>query len=111
MKRFAFFCVVALAFCACSDSAPKAEERFVAAYVEMRAAEQLYGGETPTARLVRREILNKYGYTREEFLKACDKVLENGTGWIPFQMAAKSPLHFLGLVYLHHREYAFSDQR
>lgn len=87
MKRFAFFCVVALAFCACSDSAPKADERFVAAYVEMRAAEQLYGGETPTARLVRRKILNKYGYTREEFLKACDKVLENGAGWIPFQMA------------------------
>ena len=87
MKRFAFFCVVALAFCACSDSAPKADERLVAAFVEMRVAEQNFGGESPSARLIRQDVLKKYGYTREEFIKACDKVLENGAGWIPFQMA------------------------
>ncbi len=87
MKRLAFLCTVALALCACSDSAPKADDRFVAAFVEMRAAEQIYGGDTPTGRLVRREILNKYGYTREEFLKATDKILDDEKRWIPFQTA------------------------
>ena len=58
------FGVVALALCACTDSAPKADKRLVAAFVEMRVAEQLYGGESPMGRLVRRDVLKKYGYTR-----------------------------------------------
>lgn len=45
MRRFVFFGVVAMALCACSDSAPKADERLVSAYVEMRVAEQTYGGD------------------------------------------------------------------
>ena len=79
--------VVLLALFIFSKTPEKTDERLVSAFVEMRAAEQLYGGETPTGRLARREILNKYGYTRDEFIKACDKVLDDGNSWVPFQMA------------------------
>ncbi|MBP5440487.1 hypothetical protein SAMN06298224_2100 [Fibrobacter sp. UWB16] len=82
-----FVVVIAVVFFFFSKTPPKTDERLVAAFVEMRAAEQLYGGETPTGRLARREILNKYGYTRDEFIKACDKVLDDGNSWVPFQMA------------------------
>ena len=82
-----FFGVVAMAICSCSDSAPKPDERLVAAYVEMRVAEQAYGGESSESRTVRRDILQKYGYTREDFLKACDKVLDDEKRWISFQTA------------------------
>ena len=85
MKRFAFFCAVAFAFCACSDSPPKADDRLVAAFVEMRVAEQIYGGDSPTARLARLDVLKKYGYTREDFIKACDEVLDDGKRWMVFQ--------------------------
>lgn len=95
MKRFAFFCVVALAFCACSDSAPKADERLVSAYVEMRVAEQLFGGESPTGRLVRRDVLKKYNYTREDFIKACDKVLDDEKRWMSFQLAVSDRIDSL----------------
>ena len=95
MKRFAFFCVVALAFCACSDSAPKADERLVAAFVEMRVAEQNFGGESPSARLIRQDVLTKYGYTREEFIKACDKVLDDERGWVAFQTAVSERIDSL----------------
>jgi hypothetical protein len=95
LKFGAFLGVASLAFCACSDSPPKADDRFVAAFVEMRAAEQLYGGDTPTGRLVRRDILNKYSYTREEFLAASDKVLDDEKLWISFQMAVSERIDSL----------------
>ena len=82
-----FFGVAALVLCACSDSAPKPDERLVAAYVEMRVAEQTYGGESSESRIVRRDILKKYGYTRDDFVKACDKVLDDEKRWISFQTA------------------------
>ena len=85
MRRLLLFGVVALALCACTDSAPKADKRLVAAFVEMRVAEQLYGGESPMGRLVRRDVLKKYGYTREDFIKACDEVLDDGKRWMVFQ--------------------------
>ena len=78
LRRLLLLGVVVLALCACTDSAPKADKRLVAAFVEMRVAEQLYGGESPMGRLVRRDVLKKYGYTREEFVKACDNVLDDG---------------------------------
>ena len=90
-----FFGVVALLLCACTDSAPKADKRLVAAYVEMRVAEQLYGGESPMGRLVRRDILKKYGYTREDFIKACDKVLDDENRWMTFQVAVSDRIDSL----------------
>ena len=90
-----FFGVVAMALCACSDSAPKADERLVAAYVEMRVAEQTYGGESSESRTARRDVLQKYGYTREEFLKACDKVLDDEKRWMSFQTAVSERIDSL----------------
>ncbi|WP_405327485.1 hypothetical protein [Fibrobacter sp.] len=95
MKRFAFFCAVAFAFCACSDSPPKADDRLVAAFVEMRVAEQIYGGDSPTARLARLDVLKKYGYTREEYLRAADKVLDDDKLWLPFQAAVSDRIDSL----------------
>ena len=75
------------ALVACSDSPEKADERLVAAFVEMRVAEQVYGGETPFSRIARRDILTKYGYSREEFIKSVDKVLDDERRWLVFQVA------------------------
>ncbi|MBR3070757.1 hypothetical protein [Fibrobacter sp.] len=85
--RFAFFGAALFAFVACSDSPEKADERLVAAFVEMRVAEQVYGGETPFSRIARRDILTKYGYSREEFIKSVDKVLDDERRWLVFQVA------------------------
>ena len=90
-----FFGVVALLLGACTDSAPKADKRLVSAYVEMRVDEQLYGGESPMGRLVRRDILKKYGYTREDFIKACDKVLDDENRWMTFQVAVSDRIDSL----------------
>ena len=90
-----FFGVVALLLGACTDSTPKADKRLVSAYVEMRVAEQLYGGESPMGRLVRRDILKKYGYTREDFIKACDKVLDDENRWMTFQVAVSDRIDSL----------------
>jgi hypothetical protein len=87
--------VVLLAFFIFSKTPEKTDERLVSAFVEMRVAEQLYGGDSPMGRLVRREVLKKYGYTREEFLKATDKVLDKGEGWMPFQMAVSERIDSL----------------
>ena len=95
LMRFAFLCVVALAFCACSESGTKPDERLVAAFVEMRVAEQNFGGESPSARLIRQDVLKKYGYTREEFIKACDKVLDDERGWVAFQTAVSERIDSL----------------
>ena len=95
MRRFVFFGVAVMALCACSDSAPKPDERLVAAYVEMRVAEQTYGGESSESRTARRDILKKYGYTREDFIKACDKVLDDEKRWISFQVAVSDRIDSL----------------
>lgn len=85
--RFVFLGVIAFAFYACSQPAPSPDDKLIAAFVEMRVAEQLYGGEAPAARLVRREVLKKYGYTREQFVKEADLLLNDDKRWIPFQLA------------------------
>ena len=90
MKAFRFAIAVLMSFvffAGCTDREPKADERLVSAYVELRVVEQTYGGESPAARLARRTVLEKYGYDRESFTAACDKVLEDETQWVPFQRA------------------------
>ena len=79
----ALFAVLA----ACTDSAPKPDERLVSAFVEIRMVEQNYGANSPNTRLARKGILEKYGYTRESFAAACDKVLNDENLWLPFQTA------------------------
>ena len=80
-------CAVAL-FAGCSDDdAPSVDEKLVKAFVEIRIAEQTYGKDSPNVRLARKGDLEKYGYTRESFAAACDKVFEKPESWVPFQQA------------------------
>ncbi len=90
-----FVGIAALAFFFLSKSDPETDERLVSAFVEVRVAEQLYGAEAPEGRLARREVLNKYGYTREDFIKACDKVLEDEKRWMMFQLAVTDKIDSL----------------
>ena len=61
--RFAIAVLMSFVFFAgCTDREPKADERLVSAYVELRVVEQTYGGESPAARLARRTVLEKYGF-------------------------------------------------
>ena len=75
----------AIALVACKGETSSVDERFVDAFVEMRIVDQMYGAEAPMARLARRTVLEKYGYTRESFLEASAKIQEDDTRWVPFQ--------------------------
>lgn len=94
LSSFALFAAFAVAVATapavlvgCGNDTPTPDERLVSAYVEVRMVEQTYGGESPAARLARKTVLEKYGYTRESFAAACDKVLDDETMWVPFQQA------------------------
>lgn len=86
-NRFAFVLALAaaVALVACKGASGYVDERFVDAFVEMRVIDQMYGAEAPMARLGRRAVLEKYGYTRESFLEASAKLQEDDTRWVPFQ--------------------------
>ena len=94
MRLLAFIGVVA-ALCACSDPVPKPDDKLVAAFVEMRVAEQIYGGETPMSRLIRRDVMKKYGYTREQFIAEADKILNDEKRWLSFQLAVSDRIDSL----------------
>ena len=86
--QFAFalgLCGILFGLCACKNENPDIDERFIAAYVDMRVAEQMYGVTSPMTRLYRKATLKKYGYTRESFLAETDKILMNSDYWKPFQ--------------------------
>lgn len=85
--RFAFALLAALLVVACSGDSPDVDERLVSTYVEVRMVEQTFGAESPAARLARKGVLERHGYTAESFAKACDKVLDDDALWIPFQQA------------------------
>jgi hypothetical protein len=87
--------VVILALFIFSKTPENTDDHLVSAFVEMRVAEQLYGGDSPMGRLVRRDVLKKYGYTREEFLKATDELLEDEKRWMPFQLAVSERIDSL----------------
>lgn len=83
--------LVALAFifallAACSNEV-SVDETFVDAFVEIRIMEVTYGSASPVARMNREDIIRKHGYTREEFLKKTDEILEDEHAWVPFQKA------------------------
>lgn len=77
---------VLIFLCACAEES-SVEQQFVDAFVEVRVAEVTYGNGSATARLVRQDILKKYGYTREQFLAQSEAVLADEKLWLPFQKA------------------------
>lgn len=80
-----FLLVAFLCLAGCKDENITIEESFIAAFVEIRVAEHTYGIESPSAGLARRDILKKYGYTRESFIQKTNEILANDDMWIPFQ--------------------------
>ena len=81
---FAWMSGLLLTLAACGD-APSVDENLVETFVELRVAEQMYGSETPMARLARSKTLEKHGYTRETFLAMTDNILADPHYWMPFQ--------------------------
>ncbi|WP_290743512.1 hypothetical protein [Fibrobacter sp. UBA4309] len=82
---FAWMSGLLLTLAACGGDAPSVDENFVETFVELRVAEQMYGTESPMARLARSKTLEKHGYTRETFLAVSDNILNDPHYWMPFQ--------------------------
>lgn len=87
-------CIVALSFAlglfsltSCEKKAPTVDEKLVATFVDIRAMEQTLGTDTPEARIARKEIVEKHGFTVESFKASVDKVLADKDLWVPFQKA------------------------
>ena len=80
-------CALGLVLSACDDGAPSVDSKLVYAYVDSRVMEQSLGTETPEARLARKDIIEKHGYTLESYKAAIDGVLEDDVLWVPFEQA------------------------
>lgn len=89
------FLTMALFLSACADKEASVNENLVNLYVDLRVCENMYGDESADARLARQEILKKYGYDREQFLREVGKVLAEKELWVPFQKAANERIDFL----------------
>ncbi len=86
---------VALFLCSCKDKDVSVDEKLVNLFVDLRVCEQLYGGESASASLARREVLNRHGYDRERFLSEVNVVLSSKEQWVPFQKAVNDRIDLL----------------
>ena len=71
----------------CEKKAPTVDQKLVNTYTEMLIAEQMYGKDNPTVRTKRKAILDSAGYSRGQFLKKVDDILDDKDMWVPFQRA------------------------
>ena len=71
----------------CEKKSSSVDQKFVNTYTELLVIEQMYGKDSPTARVNRKTRLSDSGYTRESFLQEANKVLDNKDMWVPFQKA------------------------
>ena len=71
----------------CEKKAPTVDQKFVNTYTELLIAEQMYGTDSPKARLHRKTILDSAGYSREIFLQKARAILDDKDMWVPFQKA------------------------
>jgi len=71
----------------CDKKDPSVDPKFVNAYTELLIAEQMYGKDSPTARIKRKIILDSAGYSRDQFLKKANAILDDRDMWVPFQKA------------------------
>jgi len=93
-KSVAWRTLLILAFVAClclqvgcDKKDPSVDPKFVNAYTELLIAEQMYGKDSPAARLRRKAVLDSVGYSREDFLKKAKVILDDRDMWVPFQKA------------------------
>lgn len=89
MRLAVFFAMFFFVLFGCSEISPSIDEKFVAAYVEMRIIEQSYDQGASEAGLARKEVLKKYGYTRESFIQKSNEILNDEKRWLPFQQLVK----------------------
>ena len=71
----------------CDKKAPSVDQKFVNTYTELLIVEQMYGKDSPTARIKRKVILDSAGYSRDQFLKKANAILDDRDMWVPFQKA------------------------
>ena len=71
----------------CDKKNPSVDQQFVNTYTELLIAEQMYGKDSPVARLKRKDILTNAGYSREQFLKMADEILDDKDMGVPVQKA------------------------
>ena len=83
------FCLAALACLqvGCEKKAPTVDQKLVNTYTELLIAEQMYGQDSPAARTKRKAILDSAGYSRDQFLKKTNAILDDRDMWVPFQKA------------------------
>lgn len=81
---FLFLC---LALISCKQGEISVDENLVETFVEIRIMEQTLGTDSPEARIARRDILQKQGFTLETFKTSVDKILADKNLWVPFQKA------------------------
>ncbi len=94
------FWILALAALACLQAGcekkePTVDQKFVNTYTELLIVEQMYGSDSPKARLHRKAILDSAGYNRERFLKKANAILDDRDMWVPFQKAVIARLDTL----------------
>ncbi len=71
----------------CDKKAPSVDQKFVNTYTELLIVEQMYGKDSPTARIKRKVILDSAGYSRDLFLTKANAILDDRDMWVPFQKA------------------------
>ena len=76
-----------LSLTSCEEKSPTVDEKLVEAFVDIRAMEQVLGTDAPEARVARKDIVEKYGFTLESFKASIDNVLADKNLWLPFQKA------------------------
>ena len=81
------FCAIGLVLSACDNGVPSIDSRLVSTYVDIRVMEQSLGTDSPDARLARKGIIEKHGYTMESYKAAIDAILEDDARWVPFEQA------------------------
>lgn len=79
----------------CDKKEPSVDQKFVNTYTELLIAEQMYGKDSPAARLRRKAVLDSVGYSRDEFLKMSKAILDDKDMWVPFQKAVINRLDTL----------------
>ena len=81
------------------DRDVKIDEHFVDTFIELRLVEfARNGGDLPVSRLERQEVLKRNGYTREQFLKKIDVLMEDEDQWVPFMKAVNARLDSMLVV-------------
>jgi hypothetical protein len=85
-KKILLGIAVLAAFFACSKSQNTSYEDFTLAYAELRIAELEYGG-MEDGKILRFQILEKYGFSAKDFENTLEKLKKEPENWMGFQNA------------------------